>query len=43
VFLTPHSSSLTRQTFEGRAADIAANIRRLDVGEPLRNVVAVAR
>jgi phosphoglycerate dehydrogenase-like enzyme len=43
VFLTPHSSGLTRQTFEGRAADIAANIRRLDAGEPLRNVVAVAR
>jgi len=42
VFLTPHSSGLTRQTFEGRAADIAANIRRLDAGEPLRNVVAVA-
>jgi phosphoglycerate dehydrogenase-like enzyme len=43
VFLTPHSSGLTRQTFEGRAADIAANIRRLLAGEPLRNVVAVAR
>jgi phosphoglycerate dehydrogenase-like enzyme len=43
AFLTPHSSGLTRQTFEGRAADIAANIRRLLVGEPLRNVVAVAR
>jgi hypothetical protein len=27
----------------GRAADIAANTRRLDAGEPLRNVVAVAR
>ena len=25
------------------AADIAANIRRLAAGEPLRNVVAVAR
>jgi hypothetical protein len=35
----PHSSGLTPQTFDGRAA----NIRRLDAGEPLRNVVAVAR
>jgi hypothetical protein len=26
-----------------RAEDVAANIRRLDAGEPLRNVVAVAR
>lgn len=43
VFMTPHSSGLTRQTFEGRAADITANIRRLLAGEPLRNVVAVAR
>jgi phosphoglycerate dehydrogenase-like enzyme len=43
VFMTPHSSGLTRQTFEGRAADIAGNIRRLLAGEPLRNVVAVAR
>jgi phosphoglycerate dehydrogenase-like enzyme len=43
VVMTPHSSGLTRQTFEGRAADIAGNIRRLVAGEPLRNVVAVAR
>jgi phosphoglycerate dehydrogenase-like enzyme len=43
VLMTPHSSGLTRQTFAGRAADIAANIRRLVAGEPLRNVVAVAR
>jgi len=43
VFMTPHSSGLTRQTFIGRAADIAANITRLVAGQPLRNVVAVAR
>jgi phosphoglycerate dehydrogenase-like enzyme len=43
VLMTPHSSGLTRQTFAGRAADIAANIRRLVAGDPLRNVVAVAR
>ena len=43
VLMTPHSSGLTRQTFAGRAADIAANIRRLAAGEPLTNVVAVAR
>jgi phosphoglycerate dehydrogenase-like enzyme len=43
VLMTPHSSGLTRQTFAGRAADIAANIARLVAGEPLRNVVAVAR
>jgi phosphoglycerate dehydrogenase-like enzyme len=43
VLMTPHSSGLTRQTLAGRAADIAANIARLVVGGPLRNVVAVAR
>lgn len=43
VFMTPHSSGLTRQTFTGRAADIAANIARLAAGQPLRNVVAVTR
>ncbi|MFC3998898.1 2-hydroxyacid dehydrogenase [Nocardiopsis sediminis] len=42
ALLTPHSSGLTRQTFAGRAADIAANIGRLAAGEPLANVVAVA-
>jgi phosphoglycerate dehydrogenase-like enzyme len=42
VFMTPHSSGLTRQTFTGRAADIAANIARLVAGQPLRHVVAVA-
>ena len=43
ILMTPHSSGLTRQTFEGRAADIAGNISRLLAGEPLQNVVAVAR
>lgn len=43
VLMTPHSSGLTRQTFAGRAADIAANVRRLAAGEQLVNVVAVAR
>lgn len=42
VLMTPHSSGLTRQTFAGRAADIAANVRRLAAGEPLAGVVAVA-
>jgi phosphoglycerate dehydrogenase-like enzyme len=40
VLMTPHSSGLTRQTFTCRAADIAANIRRLAAGQPLSNVVA---
>ncbi|GAA2336060.1 2-hydroxyacid dehydrogenase [Streptomyces cuspidosporus] len=43
VLMTPHSSGVTRQTFARRADDIAANIRRLAAGEPLHNVVAVAR
>jgi phosphoglycerate dehydrogenase-like enzyme len=43
VLMTPHSSGLTRQTFAGRAVDIAGNVRRLAAGESLRNVVAVAR
>jgi phosphoglycerate dehydrogenase-like enzyme len=43
LLMTPHSSGLTRQTFDGRTADIAANINRLAAGEPLRSVVAVAR
>lgn len=42
VLMTPHSSGLTRQTFMGRAADIATNVRRLAAGEQLENVVAVA-
>lgn len=39
VLMTPHSSGVTRDTFRGRVDDIAANIVRLDRGEPLRNVV----
>jgi phosphoglycerate dehydrogenase-like enzyme len=39
VLMTPHSSGLTRDTFAGRAKDIAANIRRLAAGEPLADVV----
>ncbi|MFC6063774.1 2-hydroxyacid dehydrogenase [Streptomyces ochraceiscleroticus] len=39
VLMTPHSSGLTRQTFAARAADIAANIRRLAAGEELTNIV----
>ncbi len=43
VLMTPHSSGLTRQTFAARTADITENITRLAAGQPLRNVVAVAR
>ncbi|MBP1819159.1 hydroxyacid dehydrogenase [Mycobacterium sp. OAE908] len=39
VLMTPHSSGVTRDTFAGRADDIAANIGRLQRGEPLENVV----
>jgi phosphoglycerate dehydrogenase-like enzyme len=39
VLMTPHSSGVTRDTFAGRADDIAANIGRLQRGEPLQNVV----
>jgi phosphoglycerate dehydrogenase-like enzyme len=38
--MTPHSSGVTRDTFTGRVDDIAANIGRLQRGEPLQNVVA---
>jgi phosphoglycerate dehydrogenase-like enzyme len=40
VFMTPHSSGITRQTFIGRVDDITANIARLQRGEALRNLVA---
>ncbi|WP_234314979.1 2-hydroxyacid dehydrogenase [Streptomyces sp. NRRL F-5135] len=43
VLMTPHTSGVTRQTFEHRVRDIAANIGRLAAGEQLHNVVAVAR
>jgi phosphoglycerate dehydrogenase-like enzyme len=39
VLMTPHSSGVTRDTFIGRADDVAANIGRLQRGEPLQNVV----
>ena len=39
LLMTPHSSGVTRDTFIGRVDDIAANIRRLQRGEPLQNVV----
>ncbi|MDQ8708030.1 2-hydroxyacid dehydrogenase [Streptomyces sp. LHD-70] len=41
LLMTPHSSALTRQTFQRRADDIAANIRRLAAGEQLQRVVTV--
>jgi phosphoglycerate dehydrogenase-like enzyme len=40
ILMTPHSSGVTRDTFAGRAEDVAANIGRLTRGEPLRNLVA---
>jgi phosphoglycerate dehydrogenase-like enzyme len=39
VFMTPHSSGITRQTFIGRVDDITANIGRLQRGEALLNLV----
>ncbi|MDG4663625.1 2-hydroxyacid dehydrogenase [Mycobacterium sp. 236(2023)] len=39
IVMTPHSSGVTRDTFAGRAEDVAANIGRLLRGEPLRNLV----
>lgn len=39
VLITQHSSGVTHNTFRGRVDDIAANIVRLQRGEPLRNVV----
>lgn len=35
VLMTPHSSGVTTDTFGGRAEEIAANIGRLERGEPL--------
>ena len=40
LVMTPHSSGITRDTFEGRVGDITANIVRLDSGEPLLNLVS---
>jgi phosphoglycerate dehydrogenase-like enzyme len=39
LLMTPHSSGVTRDTFIGRVDDITANIKRLERGEPLQNVV----
>ncbi|KQY07508.1 hydroxyacid dehydrogenase [Mycobacterium sp. Root135] len=39
VLMTPHSSGVTADTFQGRVADVAANVGRLVRGEPLANVV----
>ena len=39
LLMTPHSSGVTSDTFTGRVDDVAANISRLQRGEPLRNVV----
>jgi phosphoglycerate dehydrogenase-like enzyme len=39
LLMTPHSSGVTRGTFIGRSDDIAANIGRLQRGEPLENVI----
>jgi phosphoglycerate dehydrogenase-like enzyme len=43
VLMTPHSSGVTRDTFIGRVDDIAANIARLQRGEPLQNLVTGGR
>ncbi|MFB4319561.1 2-hydroxyacid dehydrogenase [Actinomadura sp. 21ATH] len=39
VVLTPHNSGHTRETFENRARDIAANLAALASGGELRNVL----
>jgi phosphoglycerate dehydrogenase-like enzyme len=39
VLMTPHSSGVTHDTFVGRVDDVAANIGRLQRGEPLHNLV----
>ncbi|MFI0354830.1 2-hydroxyacid dehydrogenase [Actinomadura sp. 9N407] len=40
VVLTPHNSGHTRETFENRARDIAANLAALAEGRELRNIVS---
>ncbi|HEV7628561.1 MAG TPA: NAD(P)-dependent oxidoreductase, partial [Streptomyces sp.] len=42
VVLTPHHSGHTRNTFQARARDIAANIGRLADGSPLEDLVRPA-
>ena len=39
LLMTPHSSGVTSDTFVGRVDEVAANIARLQRGEPLRNLV----
>lgn len=39
ILMTLHSSGVTTDTFKGRVDDVAANIGRLQRGEPLRNLV----
>jgi len=39
VVLTPHFSGHTTETFGARAREVAANLARLEAGEPLTNVV----
>ncbi|CAA0111284.1 Glycerate dehydrogenase [Mycolicibacterium vanbaalenii] len=39
LLMTPHSSGVTSDTFTGRVDEVAANISRLQRGEPLRNLV----
>ena len=39
VLMTPHSSGVTVDTFQGRADDVTANVGRLVRGESLTNVV----
>lgn len=43
VLITPHISGVAMQTFLGRAADIAHNVRCLAEGAPLRNLVRLAQ
>jgi phosphoglycerate dehydrogenase-like enzyme len=39
IIMTPHSSGVTAETFRGRAREIAENITRLSLNQPLKNVV----
>lgn len=39
IIMTPHSSGVTAETFRGRALEIAENITRLSMNQPLKNVV----
>ncbi|MGB3370987.1 MAG: 2-hydroxyacid dehydrogenase [Rhodococcus sp. (in: high G+C Gram-positive bacteria)] len=43
LVMTPHSSGITSETFEGRVDDITANIGRLVRAEPLSNLVTGPR